>query len=51
MRSRAAMLNTGSHEVQVLARDIFGQDVLSPVGHVKIDGSPPTVKFSRSGQR
>lgn len=43
------MLNTGSHEVQVLARDIFGQDVLSPVGHVKIDGSPPTVKFSRSG--
>ncbi len=41
---------TGTHEVQVLARDIFGQDVLSAVKDVKVDGSAPVVHLVRRGR-
>jgi hypothetical protein len=43
------LLSTGVHEVQVLARDIFGQEQLSAIEQVKIDGTPPAVRFSRRG--
>lgn len=43
-------VSTGTHEVQVLARDIFGQDVLSVVKYVKVDGSAPVVHLIRHGR-
>jgi hypothetical protein len=43
------LLSTGTHEVQVLARDSFGQQVLSAASEAKIDGSPPSVSLSRRG--
>jgi hypothetical protein len=42
-------VSTGVHEVQVLATDIFGQQVLSAAGKVKVDGSRPTVRLLRRG--
>jgi hypothetical protein len=45
----AHSLSTGTHDVQVLARDIFGQEVLTATGNVKVDGSPPAVRLSRRG--
>ena len=42
-------LSTGVHEVQVLARDIFGQEELSAIEKVKVDGTPPVVHVSRRG--
>lgn len=42
-------LSTGVHEVQVLATDIFGQQLLSSIGKVKVDGSRPSVRLSRRG--
>ena len=44
------LLSTGTHEVQVLARDIFGQEELSAIEEVKVDGSPPVVHISLSGR-
>lgn len=44
-------LSTGTHDVQVLATDIFGQQVLTPTGRVKVDGSPPKVSISRLGRK
>jgi hypothetical protein len=46
----AKLLSTGVHEVQVLARDIFGQDVLTAIANVKVDGSAPRVTISRRGR-
>lgn len=43
-------LSTGTHDVQVLARDIFGQELLTPSAAVKVDGSSPSVKLSRHGR-
>ncbi len=42
-------ISTGTHDVQVLARDIFGQEVLSARSEVKVDGTPPRVRISRRG--
>jgi PKD domain len=42
-------LSTGTHDVQVLARDIFGQEILSADGAVKVDGSRPVVKLVTRG--
>jgi hypothetical protein len=44
-------LSTGSHDVQILARDSVGQEVLTPTGTVKVDGSPPRVRLSRHGRK
>ena len=43
-------LSTGVHDVQVLARDSFGQEFLSASSRVKIDGSPPRARISRHGR-
>ncbi|MGO9489803.1 MAG: PKD domain-containing protein [Solirubrobacteraceae bacterium] len=43
------LLSTGTHEVQVLGTDIFGQDELTSIGRVKVDGSPPSVKITHQG--
>ncbi len=40
----------GTHDVQVLATDIFGQQVLTPTDTVKVDGSPPAVSLARRGR-
>ena len=45
----AHSLPTGSHDIQVLARDIFGQEVLTAEGIVKVDGTPPRVRLVRHG--
>jgi hypothetical protein len=42
-------VSTGTHDVQVLARDIFGQQVLTADSSVKVDGTPPTVTLARHG--
>jgi hypothetical protein len=44
-------LSTGTHDIQVLATDIFGQQVLAPRSEVKVDGSPPLVTLSRRGRK
>jgi hypothetical protein len=44
------LLSTGTHDVQVLARDIFGQEILSARTGVKVDRTPPRVRVSRRGQ-
>ncbi len=41
-------LASGSHRVQLLATDIFGQSTLTPAATVKIDGGSPTVRIVRS---
>ncbi len=43
-------LSTGTHEVQVMATDIFGQSVLTATGTLKVDGRAPTLQLSRSGR-
>jgi hypothetical protein len=45
----ASDLPTGAHDVQVLAGDIFGQEELTAVGKLKVDGSPPGVRIVRNG--
>jgi len=42
-------LETGVHDVQVLATDIFGQQVLSARSKVKVDASKPTVRVTVRG--
>ncbi len=49
-RFPARSLRTGVHDVQILATDIFGQQVLSPISNVKVDGARPRVGLSRRGQ-
>jgi hypothetical protein len=49
LRFPARALSTGVHDVQVLATDIFGQQMLSATSKVKIDGSPPRVRLLRRG--
>jgi len=44
-----AGLTTGTHEVQVLATDIFGQSLLTAPDSLKVDASPPSVHVSRGG--
>jgi hypothetical protein len=41
-------LSNGSHKVQVLATDIFGQSTLTPASTIKIDGGSPSVKIKRT---
>ncbi|HEX4437377.1 MAG TPA: PKD domain-containing protein [Solirubrobacteraceae bacterium] len=43
-------LSTGTHDIQILARDIFGQEILTPRTAVKVDGSAPAVRLSRRGR-
>ncbi len=42
-------VSTGTHNVQLLARDIFGQEVLTQESAVKVDGTPPRVRLTRRG--
>jgi len=42
-------LATGVHDVQVLATDAFGAQLLSAIGKVKVDGSKPKVSLIRRG--
>lgn len=44
------LLSTGVHDVQVLATDIFGQQILSAVSKAKVDASRPTVRVSIRGR-
>lgn len=41
-------LSSGSHQVQVLATDIFGQATLAPPSTIRIDGGAPAVKLARA---
>jgi hypothetical protein len=41
-------LSNGSHSVQVLATDIFGQSKLTPASTIKVDGGSPNVKIKRT---
>lgn len=41
-------LSSGTHKVQVLATDIFGQSTLTPASTIKIDGGPPSVRIVRA---
>jgi hypothetical protein len=41
-------LSSGTHKVQVLATDIFGQSTLTPASPLKVDGGSPSVKISRT---
>ncbi len=43
-------VSTGTHNVQILARDIFGQEILTAESSVKVDGTPPRVRLSRRGR-
>lgn len=42
-------LGSGSHQVQLLATDIFGQSLLTAPVILKVDGQPPTVRISARG--
>lgn len=42
-------LASGTHTVQVLATDIFGQATLTPSSPLKVDGGSPNVKITRAG--
>ena len=46
----ATSVSTGTHDVQLIARDIFGQEMLTPDSQVKVDGTRPRVRISRRGQ-
>jgi hypothetical protein len=41
-------LANGTHDVQVLATDIYGQSTLTPVSKLSIDGSPPVLIIRRT---
>ncbi len=43
-------VSTGTHDVQLLARDIFGQEILTAESSVKVDGTPPRVRLTRQGR-
>jgi hypothetical protein len=46
----ARSVTTGIHDVQVLATDLFGQQVLSAAANVKVDASPPRIRLSHRGR-
>jgi len=48
LRLSPAGLGSGRHGVQVLATDLDGQSVLTPVDPLQIDGRGPTVRIVRS---
>ncbi len=48
LRLNARGLGSGSHRVQVLATDIFGQSTLSAPSTIRVDSAPPTVKIART---
>jgi PKD domain len=48
LRLDARGLSNGTHKVQVLATDIFGQSVLTPPSPLKVDGGSPNVKIART---
>jgi hypothetical protein len=41
-------LASGSHSVQLLATDIYGQSILTAPVALKVDGQPPTVRVTRT---
>jgi hypothetical protein len=41
-------LASGTHKVQVLATDIFGQSTLTPAFALKVDGGSPNAKITRT---
>ncbi len=45
----ASSISTGTHDVQLIARDIFGQELLTADSKVKIDGTRPRVTVRRRG--
>ena len=45
----ASAVTTGTHDVQLIARDIFGQELLTANSRVKVDGSRPRVNVLRRG--
>lgn len=46
----AGSLSTGTHDVQVIARDAVGQELLSNSAGVKVDATPPRARILRSGR-
>jgi hypothetical protein len=48
LRLNPHLLGSGSHRVQVLATDIYGQSVLTTPSSLRVDGVPPTAKVSRA---
>jgi hypothetical protein len=42
-------LGTGTHSVQMLATDSFGQSTLSAISMLRVDGVPPTVQVTHRG--
>ncbi len=49
LRLNPRVLGSGTHSVQVLATDSFGQSTLSAPSTLRIDGVPPTVKITHHG--
>jgi hypothetical protein len=47
LRLSSRGLGSGSHQVQVLATDVFGQSTLSAPSTIRVDGVPPSVKVKR----
>jgi hypothetical protein len=41
-------LGSGTHSVQLLATDIYGQSTLSAPASLRVDGIPPTVTITHS---
>jgi hypothetical protein len=41
-------LSSGTHKVQVLSTDIFGQSTLTPAFALKVDGGSPSAKITRT---
>ena len=44
-------LGSGSHEVQLLATDIFGQSALTAPGRIKVDARGPIITIAQGGRR
>ncbi len=43
-------VSTGTHDVQLIARDIYGQEILTAESSVKVDGAPPRVRITKRGR-
>ena len=50
-RLDARGLGNGTHSVQVLATDSFGQQTMTPAASLKVDANPPEVSVQRLGHR
>jgi hypothetical protein len=48
MRLDPRELSSGTHRVQLLATDVYGQSTLSVPVNLKVDDTPPTVTIARS---